>query len=380
MRKYFLIFMTVQLLFLTSCWDSNEIEDLGMIMGIGLDYNDSEEDIFSMTNQYVVPNNIQGTQTGSASGTPYQNLTLNGNNFFQIIRENSLETDRPPNYTHLKSMVLSERLLEEEPLKQLISFFLRDHEFRRTVAIFISKEAPADILEVEPTKEMFPGVQLKELTQNHDRSLYVLDTLKFGEVSKKITEGASFVIPEVGTNKGRLRLLGAGIVSNKNEHVVGWLTPEEIGGLKWITDEVNGGLVAIEEKNAKEDQAVLEIMKANTNLEPVINDGKLSMKLTVNSSLRLAEDWEIKRDVFQEGWEQELKTAGENKVKKDIEHVISVAQEQGLDFLEFGTWVSIKQPTYWKQHEKEWDEIFSNLPVIIDVNFTITGYGTQDIN
>lgn len=380
MRKYFLIFMTVQLLFLTSCWDSNEIEDLGMIMGIGLDYNDSEEDIFSMTNQYVVPNNIQGTQTGSASGTPYQNLTLNGNNFFQIIRENSLETDRPPNYTHLKSMVLSERLLEEEPLKQLISFFLRDHEFRRTVAIFISKEAPADILEVEPTKEMFPGVQLKELTQNHDRSLYVLDTLKFGEVSKKITEGASFVIPEVGINKGRLRLLGAGIVSNKNEHVVGWLTPEEIGGLKWITDEVNGGLVAIEEKNAKEDQAVLEIMKANTNLEPVINDGKLSMKLTVNSSLRLAEDWEIKRDVFQEGWEQELKTAGENKVKKDIEHVISVAQEQGLDFLEFGTWVSIKQPTYWKQHEKEWDEIFSNLPVIIDVNFTITGYGTQDIN
>ncbi|MCA0172587.1 Ger(x)C family spore germination protein [Bacillus sp. RAR_GA_16] len=380
MRKYFLIFMTVQLLFLTSCWDSNEIEDLGMIMGIGLDYNDSEEDIFSMTNQYVVPNNIQGTQTGSASGTPYQNLTLNGNNFFQIIRENSLETDRPPNYTHLKSMVLSERLLEEEPLKQLISFFLRDHEFRRTVAIFISKEAPADILEVEPTKEMFPGVQLKELTQNHDRSLYVLDTLKFGEVSKKITEGASFVIPEVGINKGRLRLLGAGIVSNKNEHVVGWLTPEEIGGLKWITDEVNGGLVAIEEKNAKEDQAVLEIMKANTNLEPVIKDGKLSMKLTVNSSLRLAEDWEIKRDVFQEGWEQELKTAGENKVKKDIEHVISVAQEQGLDFLEFGTWVSIKQPTYWKQHEKEWDEIFSNLPVIIDVNFTITGYGTQDIN
>ncbi|MFP3489311.1 hypothetical protein R0K20_17105, partial [Staphylococcus sp. SIMBA_130] len=76
-------------------------------MGIGLDYNESGDDVFSMTNQYVVPNNIEGTQTGSSGGTPYQNITLNGSNFFQIIRENSLETDRPPNYTHLKSMVLT---------------------------------------------------------------------------------------------------------------------------------------------------------------------------------------------------------------------------------------------------------------------------------
>ncbi|MFP3442591.1 hypothetical protein R0K18_33145, partial [Pantoea sp. SIMBA_133] len=81
--------------------------------------------------------------------------------------------DRPPNYTHLKSMVLTERLLKEEPLKQLISFFLRDHEFRRTVAVFITKESASEILSIEPTKEMFPAVQLKELTQNHDRSLYV---------------------------------------------------------------------------------------------------------------------------------------------------------------------------------------------------------------
>ncbi|WP_273834361.1 Ger(x)C family spore germination protein [Guptibacillus sedimenti] len=380
MKKGLLIFFSLQLLFLTACWDSNEIEDLGMIMGIGLDYNESEEDVFSMTNQYVVPNNIEGTQFGSSGGTPYQNITLNGSNFFQIIRENSLETDRPPNYTHLKSMVLTERLLKEEPLKQLISFFLRDHEFRRTVAIFITKESASDILAIEPTKEMFPAVQLKELTQNHDRSLFVQDTLKFGEVSKKITEGASFVIPEVGINKGRIRLLGAGIISDKSEQIVGWLTPEEIAGLKWITNEVSGGLVAIKEKNSEADQAVLEIMKASTSIEPVLKDGQLTIQLKVKSSLRLAEDWEIKRDVFQEGWEDELKKQGEKVVKKQMEHVISIAQEQKLDYLEFGTWTSIKQPAYWQKHHKDWNRIFAQLPVMIDVDFTLTGYGTQDIN
>ncbi|MGB8002070.1 MAG: Ger(x)C family spore germination protein [Anaerobacillus sp.] len=380
MRKWALVFLSLQLLLLTACWDSNEIEDLGMIMGIGLDYNGSEEEFFSMTNQYVVPNNIQGTQAGITGGVPYQNLTLNGSNFFQIIRENSLETDRPPNYTHLKSIVISEKLLQEEPLKQLISFFLRDHEFRRTVSFFISKEPAATILSVEPTKEIFPAVQLKELSQNAERSLYVQRNLKLGEVSKNITENTSFVIPEVGINKGRLRLLGAGIISNNDYHVVGWLTPEEVGGLKWIKNQVNGGLVSIKEEDSREDQAVLEIMKSKTSIEPVRSNGQLSIHLSVDSSLRLGEDWDIERDVFKDGWEAKLKREGQQVVKKNIEHVIALAQDQQLDYLEFGNWVRIKQPIYWREHEKEWKKTFAELPVTVDVNFTLTGYGTQDIN
>ena len=67
-------------------------------------------------------------------------------------------------------------------------------------------------------------------------------------------------------------------------------------------------------------------------------------------------------------------------MKKNIEHVISMAQEHQLDYLEFGTWVRIKQPTYWKEHENNWGKTFAELPVTVNVNFTLIGYGTQDIN
>ena len=77
------------------------------------------------------------------------------------------------------------------------------------------------------------------------------------------------MIPEVGINKGRLRLLGAGIISNKGYHVVVWPTPEEVAGLKWIKNQVTGGLVPIQEEDSPEDQAVLEIMKSKTSIEPV---------------------------------------------------------------------------------------------------------------
>ena len=136
----------------------------------------------------------------------------------------------------------------------------------------------------------------------------------------------------------------------------------------------------IKEEDSPEDQAVLEIMKSKTSIEPVRSNGQLSIHVSVDSSLRLGEDWDIERDVFKEGWEATLQREGQQVVKKNIEHVIAMAQDHQLDYLEFGNWVRIKQPTYWKEHEKDWKKTFAELPVTVDVNFTLTGYGTQDIN
>ncbi|MFP3472652.1 Ger(x)C family spore germination C-terminal domain-containing protein, partial [Micrococcus sp. SIMBA_144] len=79
------------------------------------------------------------------------------------------------------------------------------------------------------------------------------------------------------------------------------------------------------------------------------------------------------RDVFQEGWEEDLKKQGEKVVKKEMEDVISIAQEQKLDYLEFGTRTSIKQPAYWQTPPKDWNRIFAQLPVTTDVACTLTG-------
>ncbi|WP_394173049.1 Ger(x)C family spore germination protein [Guptibacillus hwajinpoensis] len=380
-RKHLMVLIPLLLLNLSACWDSDEIEDLGIIMAIGLDFLDEESARYSMTNQYVVPNNIPNSQTGGSVGTPYQNMTLNGDSFLSIIRQNSLESDRPPNYTHLKSMVVSEKLLRNEPINNIISFFLRDHEFRRTVPVFITRENVENILSIEPTKEMFPAVQIKELTQNIERSLNVQDNLDFGDLSKHISDRSSFVIPEVSINQNRIRLTGAAIISNQDHKIAGWLTPDEVGGLKWIKDTVRGGVVTIDEEHSAEEPVVLEINKSHTKIEPVLKGDQLSINLSVNASLRLAEDWNVERNVFKPGWDKEIKKNGEAVVKESIEHAISLAQkEYGLDFLEFYTWVRIHHPNYWMKHEKEWNSKFSDVPVNVEVDFTLTGYGTQDIN
>ncbi|MCA0987413.1 Ger(x)C family spore germination protein [Guptibacillus algicola] len=368
------------LLMLTGCWDSNEIEDVGLIIGVGLDYGKDEE--FSMTHQYVVPNNIQGIQGGLSTGQPFQNLTLEGESFFEIIRENSLETDRPPNFTHLKSLVVSDELIEKESVRKLISFFLRDHEFRRTVAVFTTKENVATIMEVEPTKEIFPAVQIKELTQNNYKSLEILENTKFSDISKYISEDASFVIPEIEINKDRIRLSGAAIISNKDFKLVGWLNSKEVQGLKWITNTVKSGLVSLtdESDNNTKDHVVLEIIKANTKIDPTLDKGELKVEVTINTTIRLGEDWNIERDVFEPGWNKKINKDAEAHIKRSVEKVISLAQEEyELDFLTISKWVRIKEPAYYEKHKKNWNSIFKDVPISVNVNVDVDGYGTQDL-
>lgn len=368
------------LVFLTGCWDSNEIEDVGLIIGVGLDYGKDEE--FSMTHQYVVPNNIQGLQGGPAEGRPFQNLTLEGKSFFEIIRENSLETDRPPNFTHLKSLVVSDELLEKESVRKLISFFLRDHEFRRTVAVFTTKENVATIMEVEPTKEIFPAVQIKELTQNNDKSLEILENTKFSDVSKYISEDSSFVIPEIEINKDRIRLSGAAIISDEDFKLAGWLNSKEVQGLKWINNTVKSGLVTLTDDtyNNTEEHVVLEIIKSNTKVEPTLEKGELKVEITINTTIRLGEDWNIERDVFKPGWNKEINKDAEAHIKRSVEEVIRLAQEEyKLDFLSVAKWVRINEPTYYESHKKNWNSTFKDIPITVNVNVDVDGYGTQDL-
>lgn len=380
--KVLKILICTQLFLLAGCWDSSEIENLGIVLGIGLGF-DEESNQYKLTHQYVVPRKIPGGKDGGGGGEgkQYQNITLRGDTFFEIIRENSLESSRPPNYAHLKSMLLSTQLVTEEPISDLVNFFLRDHEYRRTIPVFITKEPVETMLNLEPKKEMFPSLQISSLTRNFNKSIFILENLEIGDLSQNVSEKTSFVIPGIEQNEGRIRLAGAGIISAENHKYVGWLNSEEVGGLNWLKDDIHGGLVSLKKSQLSEGPVVLEIMDSNTKLTPKIDGEQISMDIKIKSSLRLGEDWNIKREVFNPGWKQKLTEAAEKEVKNSINNVLRVAQEEhGLDFVGFEQWVKIKQPKYWEKNKKQWNEIFKGLEVNLNFDFTIVGIGTQDMD
>ncbi|SFK03266.1 spore germination protein KC [Halobacillus dabanensis] len=78
--KKIIPFMLI-LTLLTGCWDIEEIEDVGIIVGVGLDV-DGENDNLTMINQYVVPGKIPTQQDNASQSVPFQNISITGNTFF----------------------------------------------------------------------------------------------------------------------------------------------------------------------------------------------------------------------------------------------------------------------------------------------------------
>ncbi|REJ09026.1 Ger(x)C family spore germination protein [Halobacillus trueperi] len=370
----------IMLLLLTGCWDIKEIEDVGIITGVGLDVNE-ENDELTMINQYVVPGKIPTQQDSSQQSTPFQNIALSGKSFFEIIRNNSLESNRPPNYTHLKSIVTSTTMLEKERADEVIDLFIRDHEFRRTTPVFLTREPVLDVLNTESEKEIFPAIQIKSLSENYQINNTNPNNLTIGDMSQSISEKKSFLIPGITLEEGRIKLSGAGIIEAESSNYVGWIDTKDIEGVRYIYNKVQGGFIYLDEKVIDDGPVVLEIKDSKTKYKTKVNKDQLEMTVQVHISSVLAEDWGIGRKVFQKGWKKELEEAANQVNEEKMERVLNLAQQEyQIDFLNLSKWVQIHEPAYWKKHEKEWSEIFTDMKIKVEVKTKITDFGTQNFN
>lgn len=372
------IIAVLSLLTLTGCWDSKEIEDIGIIMGIGL--GQSEEDNVEMVNQYVVPSQIPSTQGGDTNKIPFQNIALSGDTLFQIIRNNSFESNRPPNYTHLKTILFSSNLLKNERADELIDLFMRDHEFRRTTPVFITGESVNDVFSTQPTKELFPSIQIKSLSENAGKNFFIPENLSIGDMSKYISENKSFLLPGVKLDDGKILSDGAGIISSDDFQFLGWVDKSKMGGVRFVLNDIKGGYINFSEEEISNGPLVLELKGSNTTYKPSIKDGKVTMHLSIEATTSLGEDWGNSRSNFRDGWKEEIEEASDERIEESVRAVLKLAQQEyKVDFLNLSNWIRIHKPNYWSKNKDNWNKIFAEMEVTVDAKTTITDFGTQNL-
>ncbi|RBW71232.1 hypothetical protein [Bacillus taeanensis] len=130
MNKKAGILVSFSLMLLTGCWGRQEIENIGLVVGVGIDIKEEKLEerkrpSLIFTNQFVVPGVIAGEKTGggSADKKPFDNLTLEESTLFEGVVETSNMTSRSPSYAHLKVIMIGEDAARSVNMLQLLSFF-----------------------------------------------------------------------------------------------------------------------------------------------------------------------------------------------------------------------------------------------------------------
>jgi spore germination protein len=397
-KQMFLIFALLSLIMTTGCWDRTEIEDMGIVLGIGIDKpktitakkraekeakeNKEEKEKIakhprvSVVHNYIVPKAVAGKQ-GGGNQKPYENLITEGESIFEVIRELSTHTARPPSYQHLKIIVISEEIARTIDLRNIIDFFLRNPETRRTIKVLIAKGKTREVFEVPPRVATNPALKLFEMTGNTKKTLRMAPELNLGDMSEKLTGETSFVMQRVVPSERETKIAGAAVIKGKTRKMIGWLGEEEIEGLNWLSGKGKAGIIKGMDKKT-EKMIIYEVYKMKSKIQPKVQGKDISFTVTIETEGELREDWLIPGDAFKESMIKKAEKATETQIKTLAQKALQKTQKDfKVDVAGFGKQLSIHYPKVWKEVKKDWDRHFSTIPVEIKVSVHIREFGTR---
>ncbi|MDQ0247366.1 spore germination protein [Bacillus fengqiuensis] len=382
------------LLSLTGCWSSHEIEELGLEVGLAFDKGEEstiekklkeqgagypKRDTITFTYQFVNPKAIgTGSQDGGSQEKSYTNVFETGDSIHQTIREVSLRRDRPIIFQHTKVMVISEDIARTYSLEQLLDLYFRDNEIRPSCLVFISKGRASKTLESKETGEI-PSFRLMGIADNEYRTTRLLPSMSLAKLIGKMQSGSSFLLQNVVSANGEVKFAGAAVIDGKHKKLRGFLNEAELEGITWITGKGKSGLVKSFDQETGE-LMIYEIESMKSRIIPHIKGDDISFDVNVESEGRLSENWTAET-AFENEFLKRAEKAAEKEVKDLMKNVVEKMQKDyQADVAGFGNQLRIKHPRTWEKVKKDWDQLFSEVPIKYNVKLTITDYGTSGSN
>ncbi|MEW9670458.1 Ger(x)C family spore germination protein [Ammoniphilus sp. 3BR4] len=372
------------LLLATGCWDRKEIEDTGIVLGLGIDKPETmkteehqpKRHRISLVHQFAVPDPFSAKEGGGAKGN-YVNMVNESSSIFAGIRELATQSERAPSYEHLQVLVISEDIARSIDLNEIINFLMRNTESRRTIKVVIAKGQSREVFEKPPSIEQIPVLKLHDLIQHTRKTLRMAPDLNLGDFSEKITAKRSFVVQRVVTSKKGVKISGAAIIKGKSAKMVGWLGEEETEGLNWLSGKGKAGLIEGVDPETGE-PIVYEVREMKSQIKPHVRGGRISYTVEISTEGKLREDWVIPGNAFEQEFIKKAEKATEKEIKRLAEKAFTKTQKDfKVDVAGFGKKLSIQYPQVWKDVKKDWDSEFSEVPVDIKVKVQIREYGTR---
>lgn len=372
MKKLLSVFLIINSLLLSGCWNYREIEQLSIVSGVAVDKD--EEGKLMMTAEII------DIGAGGKEGEikPVY-IEMDGYTFFDTARAAVLLTGKRLYWSHCKVIILSKDIANDDP-GSILDFVIRDTEVREDMWVVISREKTAkELLWQKPAIESITGLEIDSMMRSQESVSWfpVVQVHEFANRLKGNKEAAflpSGRLKEIKDKKS-LEMAGAAIFAEKK--IVGWIDGLNSKYLLWLRDELKGGLYVMEEAAGTETDVTLEIYRSKTEVKPLVSGEEIRFDINIKPIVYIGE---IKgnTDFISEKGRAKLKKAAEEKIKKEAEEFIrKVQQEYRTDVFGFGKKLEKLEPEVWKSIKEDWKEVFPEVETSVRVDVEIRGSSTR---
>lgn len=362
--------LTICLLFLVSlggCWNSRELNQLGIILGIGLD-KDKESEMVKLTAQVVNPGQIKSgeSNSGSGRGKAFTNFETKGNTVFSAVRSATSLSSRKLYFPHNQVIILGHSLAEYDATRYL-DFFIRDPETRLNVLVLVAENSASEVLDSESDLEKVPADEIAKTVEEEARSASQSMVVRLYDFKERlVTRTTAPIAPivKVVDENGKKKAMISGTAVFKGGKLVGELDKSEGRGLLWVLGEVKSGI--IEAKSPEGNMVSMETVHAKGEFSPEISNGKVKIIINISEEGNVGEQ-AGSEDLSKLPEVAFLEEQKEKVIRSEVTAAINKAKEMDADIFGFGESIHKKYPEKWASMEDRWDEIFPETEVEIHV-------------
>lgn len=372
------VFILLMLIILPGCWDNMDINDRSFASAIGLDRREDGKVAVSL--QVVRPNIIRASQEGGGTESAMWVSTTTGETVFDAIREQLKTIHRKPFYTHMRILFIGEDLAREG-IGDVLDFFIRDHEVRVTPKVIITKGIKAEeIISADSKLENIPALHLEGVLENNvseakTRDVSIIDVIHDLSSAHGGCVIASILPPENPEEMliKNLKMEGAAVF--KKDRMVGYLGPFQTRGYLFLKDEVEGGIITIQNPLEKGKKLAMEIISAKGKMDVDMHGGEVLLKAEAEIQCGLGEQ-QGSADLANDEMLIEIEEQVEKEIERNIRGIMDVAQKQiQTDFIGFGNILYMKYPRYWEEIKDQWDDEFTKLSLDITIKAAVDRTG-----
>ncbi|WP_029192370.1 Ger(x)C family spore germination protein [Paenibacillus harenae] len=378
MKRRMTIAMLLVLMLNTGCWDRKEINDIGLVMGTGLDLADNGK--IEATIQVAVPApSGQSTGAGSKETEKFFLISAVGENGIEIQQKLQQKMSRTLFFAH-RSVILIGESLARKGVNDILDTFNRSPRNRlKTYMLVVKGRKAADLLQVNYPYELAPAEALKEMEMlKGEGTIVTLRDFMIASATEGMSptigvlEPADFHRPGEKEEDRLFRINGTAVF--KSGKLTGFLNNAKTHEFLWFRD------------NKKTDKISADLPGGKGNVGYFITSGSYKINADAGSNpLKFHVSLKAKGDLFENNSPLDVtdadnltivKKAIEDRIKRDMQAFLRKIQTgYKSDIVGFGQQLQRENPKKWRTVEKKWDQYFAAAKISVSVDVTINNTG-----
>lgn len=393
MKKHLtiLMLMLISLLSLTGCWNSRELSDMAMVIGIGVD-RVPDSDQYRVSLQIVNPNMAAGTKTGGSGQNMLPNIVYSSvdHTLFSAFRKTSQKVSRRSFFAHSQLLVIGESLAKEG-IDGVFDFFERSHELRLTSAVVIARGGEAKtLLNVLTPLQTTTATSIKDKLKLTSEVWAQSVDGELTDVIKSLSGSGEPAISGVrlvgdsskGNQKANLdqspphaNIETKGIAIFSNGKLASWLDGNSARGAVWALNKMKSTIINLD-CEGKTKALSIEIIRSSTKARVMMRGGKPVLTLHVKEEGHLSE---TNCPINPNNRELIVKLQKQvaEETKKEIETAVKATQSKKSDIFGFSTEMERTHPKEWKKMRENWPLLYSESEVEVRVEAYIRRTGLR---